>query len=273
MRGNGSAALDAASTHECEHRVERAMKRISSWGLALAALLAAGAANAADIFSAAPAYPSAFSPVPYYNWTGLYVGVNGGGGFSNPNWYDITDGVGGSYSATSGLIGGTIGYNAETLAPFVLSEEVDLDASRFHTTVSSTPVCSPGCEFRSDWVGTARLRFGIAFDKFLPYVTGGLSFAQLSTDLNGTPFGTQTKINMSWTAGVGLEYLLWDRWSAKVEYLYIDSSGISCNIACGQTNFPPTAISSGGFTQNSVSFNLHENIIRFGLNYRLWNFY
>ena len=65
------------------------MKRISSWGLALAALLVAGAAHAADIFSAAPAYPSAFSPVPYYNWTGLYVGVNAGGGFGNPNWYDI----------------------------------------------------------------------------------------------------------------------------------------------------------------------------------------
>jgi opacity protein-like surface antigen len=273
MRGNGSAALEAAKKHEWDQRVGRAMKRISSWGLALAALLGAGAAHATDIFSAAPAYPSAFSPVPYYNWTGLYVGANAGGGFSNPNWYDITDTAGGAYSATSGLIGGTIGYNAMTLAPFVFGEEVDLDVSRFHTTVSSTPVCAPGCEFRSDWVGTARLRFGVAIGNFLPYVTGGLSFAQLSTDLNGTPFGTQTKINLSWTAGVGLEYLLWDRWSAKIEYLFIDSSGITCDVACGQTLFPPTPISSGGFTQNSVSFNLHENVVRLGLNYRLWNFY
>jgi outer membrane immunogenic protein len=269
MRGNGSAAIEAASTHEWEHRVERAMKRISSWGLALAVLLGAGTAHAADIFSAAPAYPSAFSPVPYYNWTGLYVGANAGGGFANPNWYDLIDTAGGAYSATSGLIGGTIGYNAMTLAPFVFGEEVDLDVSRFHTTVSSTPVCAPGCEFRSDWVGTARLRFGVAIGNFLPYVTGGLSFAQLSTDLNGTPFGTQTKINMSWTAGVGLEYLLWDRWSAKIEYLFIDSSGITCDVACGQTLVPV----SGTFTQNAVSFNLHENVVRLGLNYRLWNFY
>ena len=104
---------------------------------------------------------------------------------------------------------------------------------------------------------------------FLPYVTGGLSFAQLSTDINGIPFGTQSKINMSWTAGVGLEYLLWDRWSAKIEYLYIDSSGITCDVACGQTLVPV----SGTFTQNAVSFNLHENVVRLGLNYRLWNFY
>jgi outer membrane immunogenic protein len=268
MRGNESAALDAASTHECKHGVGRAMKRISSWGLALAALLVGGAAHAADIdiFSAAPAYPSAFSPVPYYNWTGLYVGANAGGGFGNPDWYDMFDGIGGRYNASSGLVGGTVGYNAMTLAPFVLGEEVDLDASRFRTTVV-TPVCSPGCEFRSDWVGTARLRFGVAVDKFLPYVTGGLSFAQLSTDIVGVPFGSLTKINLSWTAGVGLEYLLWDRWSAKLEYLYIDSRGISCTTACGVVVAP----TSTGIVP--VSFNLHENVVRLGLNYRLWNFY
>jgi outer membrane immunogenic protein len=271
MKGNVNAALAAASTHEWEHRVERAMKRISSWAMALAALFVAGAADAADIFSAAPAYPSAFSPVPYYNWTGLYVGANAGGGLGNPNWYDFTDMVGGAYNAKSGLVGGTIGYNAMTLAPFVLSEEVDLDASRFRTTISSTPVCAPGCQFRSDWVGTARLRFGVAIDKFLPYVTGGVSFAQLSTDISGTPFGTQSKINLSWVVGAGVEYLLWDRWSAKIEYLYIDSSGITCDVACGQTNIPPTA--AGSFSQNSMSFNLHESVVRLGLNYRLWNFY
>ncbi len=265
MKGNGSAALGAATTHEWEHGVERAMKRISSWGLALAALLVAGAANAADIFSAAPAYPSAFSPVPYYNWTGLYVGVNGGYGFGNPNWYDGPDGIGGAYDARSGLVGGTIGYNAETLAPFVFGEEVDLDVSRFRTSIGSTPACAPGCEFRSDWVGTARLRFGVAIGNFLPYVTGGLSFAQLSTNLGGTPLGTQSKINMSWTAGAGVEYLLWDRWSAKIEYLYIDSSGIICDIACGTASFPSA--------QGTTTFNLHESVVRLGLNYRLWNFY
>jgi outer membrane immunogenic protein len=120
-------------------------------------------------------------------------------------------------------------------------------------------------------VGTARLRFGVAIDKFLPYVTGGVSFAQLSTDISGTPFGTQSKINVSWVVGAGVEYLLWDRWSAKIEYLYIDSSGITCDVACGQTNIPPTA--AGSFSQNSVSFNLHESVVRLGLNYRLWNFY
>jgi len=231
------------------------MKRIMSLGFALAALLAAGTAGATDIFSAAPAYPSALSPVPFYNWTGLYVGANAGGGFGDPNWYDFPDMQGGAYKATSGLIGGTIGYNLQTLAPLVIGEEFDLDAARFHTTIV-TPACGPGCEFRSDWVGTARLRFGLAFDPFLPYVTAGLSFADLSTDIVGVPFGTQSKINLSWTAGVGVEYLLADRWSAKLEYLYMNHSGISCATACGV---------------GPISFNLNENVVRLGLNYRLWD--
>ena len=42
-------------------------------------------------------------------------------------------------------------------------------------------------------MGTARLRFGVALDPFLPYVTGGLSFAQLSTNIIGLPFRTSRR--------------------------------------------------------------------------------
>ena len=72
--------------------------------------------------------------------------------------------------------------------------------------------------------------------------------------------------------GVGVEYLLWDRWSAKIEYLYIDSSGITCDVACGKRVQPPRS-APAATTNNSVSFNLHESVVRLGLNYRLWNFY
>ena len=61
-----------------------------------AALLVAGAAHATDIFAAAPAYPTAFSPVPLYNWTGLYVGVNAGAGFGHPTWASGPDSLWGS---------------------------------------------------------------------------------------------------------------------------------------------------------------------------------
>jgi opacity protein-like surface antigen len=43
--------------------------------------------------------------------------------------------------------------------------------------------------------------------------------------------------------------------TAKAEYLYADFNGFSCNVACG-----------GG----PISINARENIIRAGLNYRIW---
>ena len=232
------------------------MRNILCWSSAVAALLIAGAANAGDIFAAAPAYPTAFSPVPLYNWTGLYVGINGGGGFGNPTWSSSPDSLWGSYSTSSGLVGGTLGYNWQThLGSLVLGEEMDLDAAGFHATITP-PYCVQGCEFKSGWVGSARLRLGWAFDQFLPYVTGGLSGANLSTDIPGLPFGVQSKIDLSYAVGVGLEVILVDRWSAKLEYLYIDHGGISCTVACGV---------------GPVSFNFTENVVRLGVNYRLWD--
>jgi len=87
------------------------MRTLLCCSAAVAALLVAGAAHATDIFAAAPAYPTAFSPVPLYNWTGLYVGVNGGAGFGHPTWASGPDSLWGSYSTSSGLVGGTLGYN------------------------------------------------------------------------------------------------------------------------------------------------------------------
>jgi outer membrane immunogenic protein len=244
------------------------MRTLLCWGAAGAALLVAGAAHATDIFAAAPAYPTAFSPVPLYNWTGLYVGVNGGAGFGNPTWASGPDSLWGSYSTSSGLVGGTFGYNFQThLGRLVLGQEIDLDAARFHATITP-PYCVQGCEFRSTWVGSARLRLGYAFEQFMPYVTAGLSGANLTTDIPGLPFGTQSKINLSYAVGAGLEVVLADRWSAKLEYLYMDHGGITCAPACGST-----ANRSPGFNNYAgpVSFNFTENVVRVGVNYRLWD--
>jgi outer membrane immunogenic protein len=235
------------------------MRKIAFWSSAVAALLVAGAAGAADsdIFSAAPAYPTPFSPVPLYNWTGFYAGINGGGGFGNPTWSSGPDSLWGNYSTSSGLVGGTIGYNYQThLGRLVLGEEMDLDAARFHATVTP-PSCVQGCEFISTWVGSARIRVGWAFEQFLPYLTAGLSGANLTTEIPGLPFGNQYKINLSYTVGAGLEVMLADRWSAKIEYLYMDHGGISCVLACG--------------VSAPISFNFTENVVRVGVNYRLWD--
>jgi outer membrane immunogenic protein len=233
------------------------MKKFLMASAVLAALGVAAPAVAADVepvvtpglFNAPPAFPAA----RVYNWTGAYVGINGGGGWGGSNWASTPDGTAGSYSVSSGLVGGTFGYNLQTGDPFVLGAEVDIAGTGFRGTVSPA-TCAPGCEIKNPWLATARLRFGYAFNDILPYVTVGVGIGRLVADIAGSPFGTERANILSWTVGGGVELVISGPWTAKVEYLHVDLSGITCNVAC---NGP-------------VSINLNENIIRAGVNYRIW---
>jgi outer membrane immunogenic protein len=89
----------------------------------------------------------------------------------------------------------------------------------------------------------------------MPYVTAGAAISRLVASTSGAPFGTESKNNLGWTLGLGVEFVIWGPWTAKAEYLYADLNGLSCNVACG-----------GG----PISINVRENIIRAGVNYRIW---
>jgi outer membrane immunogenic protein len=203
------------------------------------------------VFVAPPAFPQRM----VYNWTGVYVGINAGLTFGRARWTSVPDLISDHSRVSGGLVGGTIGYNLQTGEPFVLGLEADLGWSRLSGTVPALS-CAPGCELRASWLATARLRFGYAFDGILPYVTGGFAIRHFQADIAGAPFGTDSANNLGWTAGAGIEFVILGPWRAKVEYLYADLNGFSCNIACG-----------GG----PISFNVSEHIIRAGLNYRIWD--
>jgi len=87
-------------------------------------------------------------------------------------------------------------------------------------------------------------------------VMAGAAIGDLDANIVGAPLGGQGATNIGWTAGGGVEFVISGPLRAKVEYLHVDLNGFSCNAACG-----------GG----PISFNLNANIIRAGLNYRLWN--
>ncbi len=57
-----------------------------------------------------------------------------------------------------------------------------------------------------------------------------------------------------WTAGGGYEQLVWDRWTAKFEYLYMRSDDVS--VTSTVQTIPVTT--TGHFT---------NNVVRVGLNY------
>jgi outer membrane immunogenic protein len=225
------------------------MKRILLAAGLLALAGSIGAAEAADLSRPPPAMPTK-APyfVPYYNWTGFYVGVNGGGAWGNSAWSGL---IPSSFTTSGGLLGGTVGYNWQ-FGQFVWGLEGDADWTDMRGTANIAACAGFVCRTRNDWLSTARGRVGYAIDRFMPYVTGGLAVGNIRAT---NPFGGVDSTNAGWTAGAGVEVAIAGPWTAKVEYLHVDLGNANCGLACG---FPV-----GG---NTVS--LTSEVVRGGINYR-----
>jgi outer membrane immunogenic protein len=222
------------------------MKRfvVACVGLASLGALAGGTAGAADLQPRYQPVPRAAIYNPIYNWTGFYLGINGGGGWGRSQW----DGVD-RFNVSGGLIGGTIGYNWQ-FGQAVVGIEGDIGWSGIRG--STTVLCPAGCETRNHWLATARGRVGYSFDRFLPYLTAGLAFGDINATTPGFPGGSIT--TAGWTIGGGLEFGLLPNVSVKAEYLYVDLSNFNCGFNCG--------LAANG----DVSY--YANIFRAGLNVR-----
>src|SRR6476619_6646727 len=85
------------------------MKKVLLVTASLIALGAAAPATAADL--AARPYTKAPPMIAaVYDWTGFYIGANGGWGSSRNSWDLIGFGPEGSHDATGGTVGGQVGY-------------------------------------------------------------------------------------------------------------------------------------------------------------------
>jgi outer membrane immunogenic protein len=223
-------------------------KLIKAGVAALALLAMPFAAEAADMPIKTPYYKgSPRSVIAYYNWTGFYAGLNFGYGFGTSNW----DFPAVSVKPKGMMVGGTLGYNWQAGA-IVYGIEGDLDWA----DVKGSATCLAGtltCETKNDWLGTARVRLGYAFDRWLPYVTGGGAFGNVKATATPAALGgSANKTQIGWTFGAGLEYAFMGNWSAKLEYLYVDLGKFDTGFTT------PVA--------DNVTFK--ENIIRAGINYK-----
>ncbi len=226
------------------------MKRMVWAALAALAVAAAmGSANAADMPRRHAAMP-AKAPIyaAPYNWNGFYIGINAGGGWGSSTWSNPAGTA--DADLAGGLVGGTLGYNYQ-MGQTVVGFEGDLDWSNIRGTTSNGLCTGISCETRNSWLATTRGRIGYAFDRVMPFVTGGAAFG----DIKATPagLGTTTTTKVGWTLGGGVEFAIAGPWTAKVEYLYADLGKGSCDPAvCG--------------VSTDVSFT--SNIVRGGINYR-----
>jgi outer membrane immunogenic protein len=239
---------------------------------AVGAVVICSPAFAADLPAAqyppvAPAYVPAPGP---YNWTGFYVGVNGGYAFGSSNTTSTFSGgpLGGTTTTAAGNSsgvtgGGQIGANYQINA-FVVGIEGDFDWSGQQD--NTTQGCGPSCAFLSnskiEWVSTIRGRFGAAFDRILVYGTGGAAWTSLSQNVTQTLGGVSTTIfdsssvDVGWTLGGGVEAALAQNWTVRAEYLYV------------QTNASLSgSIGVVGGTVNE-SGTVKDSIVRAALNYK-----
>ena len=222
------------------------MKRVFVASVGLLALTTAmgTVAGAADLGRGYPAPVRAPYYSPVYNWTGFYLGINGGGGWGRSAWTAVD-----TFDLSGGLIGATIGYNWQ-FSQVVVGVEGDIDWSGIRGTTNT--LCPPGCETRNSWLATVRGRAGYAIDRLLPFITAGLAAGNVRATVPGFPGGTIT--TAGWTIGAGLEFAVLSNVTVKGEYLYVDLGDYNCGFNCGL------------LANGNVSF--HANIFRAGLNVR-----
>ena len=182
------------------------MKSISTGIVVIASLLSTGA-FAADL---APR-PYTKAPVmvdPGYNWTGFYVGLNGGYSWGSANTsiapfagiFPVTAFAPFRQKVDGGLAGGQIGYNWQVDRTWVLGLEADMQwtgeksstslttvGPRYGSSIIGLPV-GLGADFNAiasqtaalsynlQWFATFRGRAGVLVDpQTLLYGTGGLA--------------------------------------------------------------------------------------------------
>jgi outer membrane immunogenic protein len=213
---------------------------------ATAATTAAMAADMPQSRSGPPLRAPAF--VPFFTWNGFYAGIVGGYGLGTSNWSNAA-GSTGSFDVDGGFVGGTLGYNVQT-GGVVFGLEADAIWSAMKGSTATN--CGAGCETSNPWHGTVRARIGYAFDRFLPYLTGGMAAGEVKASGAGLTGASKTQIG--WTGGGGLEYAFVNKWSVKAEYLYADFGKFDCGTGCGAPG------------STDIGFKAH--LLRFGLNYK-----
>jgi outer membrane immunogenic protein len=252
--------------------------------------------------------PAPFVPRQTVEWTGLYLGVNAGYGWGQTSTNTSFEGdpaagtqfgaftdngfksgvfttpfglgatelagarTGGSGKLSGAIAGGQIGFNWQA-GWAVFGAEIDAQWSgqtgSFATACSTlfAAGCSATDKVKLKSLLTGRGRFGVAFDWIMPYVTAGAALASVSDDLVVTvggvtgPFDSNRGSRLGWTAGAGVDFALTSNWSARLEYLHLTVNGINGD----QGARIPNVLGVGFVNKNT---DIHDNIVRVGLNYR-----
>jgi outer membrane immunogenic protein len=118
------------------------------------------------------------------------------------------------------------------------------------------------CRTEQNWIASATGRVGYAWNTALLYAKGGVAWTHHDyfVDFPATPQFNEVGggDRVGWTVGAGLEYALWNKWSAFVEYNHYDF---------GTKDFDMVRANTGAFAEHlSVGQTIEQ--VKAGVNYR-----
>jgi outer membrane immunogenic protein len=198
------------------------MKKFMLPAIAFVVVGMAAPAIAADLPQRIPAAAPAMVMPYVYDWTGFYIGGNGGYGSSRNCWGNFGTSVvaEGCNSRSGGVIGGQAGYRWQA-GQFVFGLEAEGDWANLRGSLPS--VFFPGTTNSSKVtsLGLFTGQVGFAMNAALFYLKGGAALANNNY--------------LNYTVGVGFEYGFAPNWSAGIEYdrLFMGSSNNSFSCAAG----------------------------------------
>jgi outer membrane immunogenic protein len=244
--------------------------RVLAWmcGIgAVASIAVASAATAADMPVRRAPVLKAPPPATYgsVDWSGFYLGGHAGFGAGQfrGTYFDYGDDGGLDFPVSGALAGGQFGY----LMQFGRAVYgVEIDASWANLKGDTTNDDNVRQEFKTDFLGSARFRSGIAIDNVLLYSTFGLAYTKSSFGVSDGGGSNAKRSLNDWgvVGGLGAEWAFAPNWSARVEYLYyrfdvFDDDGENISGFAQNTDSPNDFVKLDGIHVGRVALNYRFN--------------
>ncbi|WP_273722588.1 outer membrane protein [Bartonella sp. AU18XJBT] len=258
----------------------------------VATLISASAAQAADVIIPHEAAPAVIAAAPSFSWTGFYLGGQVGNFssktkvtipgadkelFKKDNTPSPSGFMGGIYAGSNVDLGNGLILGVETDAVWAGREEskkareltlTEKDAANFNASLEKAKIELKGQQqfqkddkvtethsYKEKWSGATRVRIGFAaVDRIMPYVAGGIAYAQVqgiqsvagkgkrakveqkvdggekepsvenkqNIDLTGGAWADETKTMVGFTIGGGVDFAMTDNVLLRAEYRYSD---------------------------------------------------
>ena len=198
-------------------------------------------------------------PPECYDWSGFYVGAFGGYKFASVDttldptgdWNlfpldqsTIEDHTADNLDTSGGEVGGLLGFNfqrgcwvfgIEGTGGYLFLRDSDDSGTFALPTLTDKSIQQA---FRTTWLATVGGRIGYSIANWLPYITGGAAFGDVTYESRlhnvfGSPTGPyisgdrEDDTNVGWFVGGGMQYAFGAHWAIRAQYEFIDLGSIS----------------------------------------------